>query len=246
MENPDEVDKKEILKFEAMAAEWWNPEGKFKPLHMLNPCRLEYVNSQIKAQFQCNSDPLKPFLGLRILDIGCGGGLLSEPMSRLGASVVGVDPVGKNIKAAKLHAKQTGLDIDYRVSTAEDLLEKKELFDVILNMEVIEHVPNPEKFLETCSGLLKSGGLMTCSTINRNSKSYLWAIIGAEYIMGWLPRHTHEWEKFITPEELSTLLTRSCLELIDTKGFVFNFFKWNWILSSQDFSVNYVTTSVKT
>ena len=245
MKNPDEVDKEEILKFEAMAEEWWNPEGKFKPLHMLHPCRLGYIVSQIKAQFQYETTNSRPFERLRILDIGCGGGLLSEPMARLGASVVGVDPVSRNIKVAQLHAKQVGLNIDYRVTTAEELVENKEKFDVILNMEVIEHVPNPEKYIKTCSELLSSGGLMTCSTINRNSKSYLWAIIGAEYVMRWLPKHTHEWNKFITPEELSLIIKNSGLKLVDTKGFVFNFFRWDWKLSSKDFSVNYVTTSVK-
>ena len=245
MKNPDEVDKEEILKFAAMAEEWWDPEGKFKPLHMLNPCRLGYIVNQIKGNFQFDKDKINPFQGLRILDIGCGGGLLSEPMSRLGASVVGVDPVEKNISVAKLHAKQVGLKIDYRVSTAEDLLEQNELFDVILNMEVIEHVPKPEQYLKTCSELLKPGGLMACSTINRNSKSYLWAIIGAEYVMRWLPKNTHEWKKFIKPEELSLLLAMNNLELVDTKGFVFSFFQWDWELSTSDFSVNYVTTSVK-
>ncbi len=245
MKNPDEVDKEEIIKFAAMAEEWWDPEGKFKPLHMLNPCRIRYIVNQIKGNFQFDKDKINPFQGLRILDIGCGGGLLSEPMSRLGASVVGVDPVAKNISVAKLHAKQVGLNIDYRVSTAEDLLEQNELFDVILNMEVIEHVPKPEQYLKTCSELLKPGGLMTCSTINRNSKSYLWAIIGAEYVMRWLPKNTHEWKKFIKPEELALLLATNNLELVDTKGFVFSFFQWDWGLSTSDFSVNYVTTSVK-
>ena len=245
MKNLDEVDEEEIFKFEAMAEEWWDPEGKFKPLHMLHPCRLGYVVSQIKAQFHCETEKPRPFEGLRILDIGCGGGLLSEPMARLGASVVGVDPVGKNIKVAQLHAKQVGLNIDYRVTTAEELAQNRETFDVILNMEVIEHVPNPKKYIKTCSELLSSGGLMTCSTINRNSKSYLWAIIGAEYVMRWLPKHTHEWNKFITPEELSVIINDSELKVVDIKGFVFNFFRWDWKLSSKDFSVNYVTTSVK-
>ncbi|MAI97296.1 MAG: bifunctional 3-demethylubiquinol 3-O-methyltransferase/2-polyprenyl-6-hydroxyphenol methylase [Rhodobacteraceae bacterium] len=245
MKNPDEVDQEEISKFEAMAQEWWDPEGKFKPLHMLHPCRLGYIVSQIKAQFQFETKKLNPFEGLRILDIGCGGGLLSEPMARLGASVVGVDPVDKNIRVAELHAKQVGLNIDYRVSTAEELLKNNEIFDVILNMEVIEHVPSPEKYVNTCSELLRSGGLMTCSTINRNPKSYLWAIIGAEYVMRWLPKHTHEWKKFITPKELSLILENNRLKLVDTKGFVFNFIQWDWKLSAKDFSVNYVTTTVK-
>ena len=245
MKNPDEVDKEEILKFESMAEEWWNPEGKFKPLHMLNPCRLGYITDQIKVHFNCKLDKMHPFKGLRILDIGCGGGLLSEPMARLGATVVGVDPVGKNIRVAEIHAKQMGLVIDYRISTAEDLLKRKEAFDVVLNMEVIEHVPQPDRYLKTCSELLKPGGIMVCSTINRNSKSYLWAIIGAEYVMRWLPKHTHEWHKFVTPEELGFYLEKNNLKLIDTKGFEFSFFQWDWKISSKDFSVNYVTTSVK-
>ena len=165
-------------------------------------------------------------------------------MARLGAEVLGIDASEKNIKVAKLHAKKNGLNVKYLCASPETL-NMKEKFDVILNMEVIEHVPNPKKYIKTCSELLSSGGLMTCSTINRNSKSYLWAIIGAEYIMRWLPKHTHEWNKFITPEELSLVIKNSGLKLVDTKGFVFNFFRWDWKLSSKDFSVNYVTTSVK-
>ena len=240
-----EVDKDEILKFEAMASEWWDPYGKFKPLHMLNPCRLEYITSQIKTHFNCDYKDLEPFKGLRILDIGCGGGLLTEPMARLGASVVGVDPVEKNIKVAKLHSEKSGLEINYMASTAENLLSKKELFDVILNMEVIEHVPNPQSYLHTCSKLLKKNGLMTCSTINRNYKSYLFTIIGAEYVMKWLPKKTHEWSKFIKPDELFDLTEKSNLKVLDKRGFVFNFLKWDWSLSSQDLSVNYVLTSTK-
>ena len=245
MKKNDEVDKDEILKFEAMASEWWDPYGKFKPLHMLNPCRLEYITNQIKVHFNCDYDNIEPFKGLRILDIGCGGGLLTESMARLGASVVGVDPVEKNIKVAQLHSEKSGLEIDYRVSTAETLLAKKEIFDVILNMEVVEHVPDPKSYLRNCSKLLKKNGLMTCSTINRNYKSYLWAIIGAEYIMKWLPKKTHEWNKFIKPEELSDYIEQSNLKVIDKRGFVFNFIKWNWNLSHQDLSVNFVISSIK-
>tara|TARA_A100001011_G_C14231221_1_gene808918 strand:- start:2 stop:742 length:741 start_codon:yes stop_codon:yes gene_type:complete len=245
MKKNEEVDKDEILKFESMASEWWDPYGKFKPLHMLNPCRLEYITKQIKTHFNCEYNDLKPFTGLKILDIGCGGGLLTEPMALLGASVVGVDPVEKNIKVAKLHSKKSGLNIDYRVSTAEKLLNEKEFFDVILNMEVVEHVPNPQQYLRTCSKLLKNNGLMTCSTINRNYKSFIWAIIGAEYIMKWLPKKTHDWHKFIKPEELFELIEKSNLQVIDKKGFVFNFFRWDWNLSSKDFSVNYVISSIK-
>ena len=178
MKNPDEVDKEEILKFEAMAEEWWNPEGKFKPLHMLHPCRLGYIVSQIKAQFHCENSMSRPFEGLRILDIGCGGGLLSEPMARLGASVVGVDPVSKNIKVAKLHAKQVGLNIDYRITTAEELVENNEMFDVILNMEIVEHVEDVDFFIKESSKFLKKSGVMFIATLNKTLKSYLFAIVG--------------------------------------------------------------------
>ena len=245
MKNPDEVDKEEISKFEAMAEEWWDPEGKFKPLHMLHPCRLGYIVSQIKAQFQCEIAMSRPFEGLRILDIGCGGGLLSEPMARLGASVGGVDPVSKNIKVAELHARQVGLNIDYRVTTAEELVENNEMFDVILNMEVIEHVASPADFLISCHELLKPNGLMICSTINRNIKSYLNAIIGAEYIMRWLPRGTHSWSKFITPDELIDLNDKAGLKTIDKRGFSFNKLLWKWSISNTDLDINYVVSSIK-
>ena len=245
MQSESTIDINEIKKFEAMAAEWWDPKGKFKPLHMLNPCRLEYIIDQIKAEIDWIKDEHKPFLNLRILDIGCGGGLLSEPMARLGASVLGVDPAGRNIEVAKLHAKQVGLEIDYRKTTAEALIEGGEKFDVVLNMEVVEHVPDPKFYLQTCSDLLKSEGLMICSTLNRNLKSYAMAILGAEYIMGWLPKKTHDWNKFITPDELSEYINNSGLKVVDKRGFVFNFLNWDWSLSSSDYSVNYVTSSIK-
>ncbi|MEM0976202.1 MAG: bifunctional 2-polyprenyl-6-hydroxyphenol methylase/3-demethylubiquinol 3-O-methyltransferase UbiG [Pseudomonadota bacterium] len=237
--NPDE-----IAKFEAMAADWWNPDGKFKPLHHLNPCRLDYICKQIATEFGRDLTTERPFDGLRILDIGCGGGLLSEPMARLGASVVGADAAERNIPVARIHAEQSGLEIDYRHTTAEDLAAAGETFDAILNMEVVEHVADPLAFLTACSDLLKPGGLMTCSTINRNPKSFVFAIFGAEYVMRWLPKGTHEWEKFITPEELFDLLREAGLEPVDKKGFTLNFIKWKWEIS-QDMSVNYVTTSIK-
>jgi 2-polyprenyl-6-hydroxyphenyl methylase / 3-demethylubiquinone-9 3-methyltransferase len=239
------VDPAEVAKFEAMAAEWWNPNGKFKPLHMLNPCRLDYITSQIASEFDRDLMAPLPFTGLRILDIGCGGGLLSEPMARLGADVVGADPATRNIPVAQLHADQSGLTIDYRLTTAEDLAASGEQFDVVLNMEVVEHVPDPQSFLTACQTLLKPGGLMICSTLNRNAKSFGMAIIGAEWVMRWLPKGTHDWKKFITPDELAEYIRRAGLDPVDRKGMVFNPVVWSWSLSSRDLSVNYVTASVK-
>ena len=239
------IDAAEIEKFQAMAAEWWNPNGMFKPLHMLNPCRLDYITAQISAEFDRDLASDKPFRGLRLLDIGCGGGLLSEPMARLGADVVGADAAERNIPVARIHAEQQGLDIDYRHTSAEDLVHAGERFDVVLNMEVVEHVADPQAYLDACFQLLKPGGLMVCSTINRNPKSYLMAIIGAEHVMRWLPKGTHEWSKFITPEELYEKLGIAGLKPVDRKGFVFNPVTWSWRLSDRDLSVNYVTASVR-
>ena len=239
------VDPAEVAKFEAMAAEWWDPNGKFKPLHMLNPCRLDYITSQIAAEFDRDLTQPMPFKGLRILDIGCGGGLLSEPMARLGATVVGADAAPRNIPVAQVHAEQSGLQIDYRHTTAEDLAAAGEQFDVVLNMEVVEHVSDPQGYLTACQMLLKSNGLMICSTLNRNPKSFVMAIIGAEYVMRWLPKGTHDWNKFITPDELYALIQGAGLEPVDKKGMVFNPVSWGWSLSSRDLSCNYVTASVK-
>ncbi|UWQ07820.1 bifunctional 2-polyprenyl-6-hydroxyphenol methylase/3-demethylubiquinol 3-O-methyltransferase UbiG [Aliiroseovarius crassostreae] len=239
------VDPSEVEKFAAMAAEWWDPTGKFKPLHMMNPVRLDYITSQIAAEFGRDLSDDKPFAGLRILDIGCGGGLLSEPMARLGADVVGADATERNIPVARAHAEEMGLEIDYRHTTAEAIEEAGERFDVVLNMEVIEHVADPLAFLISCQNLLKPGGLLLCSTINRNPKSFMVAIVGAEHVMRWLPKGTHEWSKFITPDELEDLLAESMLRVVDRKGFVFNPISWQWSISDRDLSVNYVTASVK-
>ena len=239
------IDPAEVAKFEAMAAEWWDPNGKFKPLHMLNPCRLDYITAQIAAEFERDLGHRAAFAGLRVLDIGCGGGLLSEPMARLGANVVGADAAPRNIPVAQVHAAQSGLDIDYRHTTAEDMAAAGEQFDVVLNMEVVEHVTDQLAYLTACQRLLRPGGLMLCSTINRNAKSYAMAILGAEYVMRWLPKGTHDWAKFITPDELYELLRQAGLDPVDRKGFVFNPVTWQWRLSDRDLSVNYVTASVK-
>ena len=245
MQTQSTVDPAEIAKFEAMAAEWWDPTGKFKPLHMLNPCRLEYIVDQVTAEFSRDRSASEPLAGLRLLDIGCGGGLLSEPMARLGAEVVGADAAERNIPVAKVHAAKMGLSIDYRHSSAEALAAAGEQFDVILNMEVVEHVADPQAYLDACAALLKPGGIMIASTINRNPKSYMMAIIGAEHIMRWLPKGTHEWSKFITPDELFAMITDAGLTPVDRKGFVFNPIQWTWSISSRDLSVNYVTASTK-
>ena len=245
MSKASTIDPAEIEKFQAMAAEWWDPSGKFKPLHMLNPCRLDYIASQIAAEFDRDLSMRAPFSGLRILDIGCGGGLLSEPMARLGAEVVGVDAAERNVPVASLHADEQGLSIDFRHATAEDLVAEGETFDAVLNMEVIEHVSDPGAFLSACHDLLKPGGLMTCSTINRTAKSFSLAIVGAEYVMRWLPAGTHQWSRFITPDELFGLLRQARLEPVDRTGFVFDPLGWRWRLSDRDLSVNYVTTSLR-
>ncbi|MDO8883585.1 bifunctional 2-polyprenyl-6-hydroxyphenol methylase/3-demethylubiquinol 3-O-methyltransferase UbiG [Pseudotabrizicola sp.] len=245
MESQTTVDPAEVAKFEAMAAEWWDPNGKFKPLHMLNPCRLDYITGQIAAEFDRDLTKPLPFKGLRLLDIGCGGGLLAEPMARLGADVVGADAAPRNIPVAQVHAAQSGLAIDYRHTTAEAMAAAGEQFDVVLNMEVVEHVSDPLAYLSACQQLMVPNGLMICSTLNRNPKSFLMAIIGAEHVMRWLPKGTHDWKKFITPDELCDLIRSAGLDPVDRKGMVFNPISWSWSLSSRDLSVNYVTASVK-
>ena len=243
MSRASTVDRSEVEKFQAMAAEWWDPSGRYKPLHMLNPCRLDYIASQIAVEFDRDLSRSAPFSGLRILDIGCGGGLLSEPMARLGAEVVGVDAAERNVPVAALHADEQGLSIDYRHAAAEDLVDEGESFDAILNMEVVEHVSDPGAFLTACHDLLRPGGLMTCSTINRTARSFALAIVGAEYVMRWLPAETHQWSRFLTPDELFGLLRQSGLEPVDRSGFVFDPLGWSWQLSDRDLSVNYITTS---
>ncbi len=239
------VDADEIAKFEAMATEWWDPHGKFRPLHMLNPCRLDYITAQMAAEFGRDLTQARPFDGVRVLDIGCGGGLLSEPMARLGANVVGADASERNVRVAQAHAERMKLKVDYRHTTAEGLCAEGETFDVVLNMEVVEHVSNPHAYLAACAALLGPGGLMVCSTINRNIKSFMLAIIGAEYVMRWLPIGTHDWSRFLTPDQLADLLGQAGLDVVDSKGFVFNPVSWSWSVSDRDLTVNYVTSSIR-
>ncbi len=231
------INKKEIEKFSNMAAEWWDPEGKFKPLHKFNPIRIKYIKENIIKEFQLKNKKY-PLSGINVLDIGCGGGLLSEPMCRLGANVTAIDASNKNIAIANLHAKKNNLKINYICSSPEKLKTTKK-FDVILNMEIVEHVEDVDFFLKSCANLLKKNGLMFVATINKTLKSYIFAIVGAEYVLRWLPIGTHEWEKFVKPEELKSILIKNNLNLKKIDGMNFNFLKDEWNVS-KDLSVNYI------
>ena len=231
------INKKEIEKFTKIAEEWWDPEGKFKPLHKFNPIRINYIKDNIIRTLKLKNKK-KPLEKVKILDIGCGGGLLSEPMKRLGADVVGIDASDKNINVAKLHAKKNNLNIKY-ICTSPEKLKTNIKFDVILNMEIIEHVEDVDFFLESCAKLLKKNGIMFVATLNKTLKSYLFAIIGAEYILRWLPIGTHEWEKFVKPDDLINILKKYNVELNSLDGMKFNPLKDEWSLSS-DKSVNYI------
>ena len=236
------INKKEIEKFSKMASEWWNPEGKFKPLHKFNPIRIKYIKQNIINNFKLKNKT-KPLSGISILDIGCGGGLLSEPMARMGASVTGIDASDKNIKIAKLHSKKNKLKISYLCSSPEKLKLKKK-FDVILNMEIVEHVEDIDFFLKSCSKLLKKNGLMFVATINKTLKSYAFAIVGAEYVLRWLPIGTHDWEKFVNPEDLKKILKKYNLFLDKMDGMNFNILKDEWNIST-DLSINYIGKFIK-
>ena len=236
------INKKEIEKFSRIAEEWWNPEGKFKPLHKFNPVRISYIKDNIISSLKLKNKK-KPLEKVRILDIGCGGGLLSEPMTRLGAKVVGIDASEKNINIAKLHAKKNNLKINYLCASPETLNTKKK-FDVILNMEIVEHVEDVNFFLKSCSTLLKKNGIMFVATLNKTLKSYLFAIVGAEYVLRWLPIGTHEWEKFVKPNDLVNILKKYKLKLDALDGIKFNLISDKWTLSS-DKSVNYIAKFIK-
>ena len=237
------INKEEIQKFSKLADEWWDVNGKFKPLHMFNPIRIEYITDNIKNHYKIKKDKANFLEGLNILDIGCGGGLISEPLARLGGKITGIDASKKNIDIAKLHSKKNGLQINYLNNSPEQLNEK-EKFDIILNLEIVEHVEDINLYIKSCYKLLKKNGLMFTATLNRSFTSYIKAIIGAEYILRWLPIGTHDWNKFIKPEELEKLLNKEKFSTLDIKGLKFNPFLKKWKKSS-DLSVNYIFRSLK-
>mgnify|MGYP001167578725 CR=1 FL=1 len=236
------INKKEIEKFSKIAEEWWNPEGKFKPLHKFNPIRISYIKENIIKTFKINQKKT-PLMNIELLDVGCGGGLLSEPMCRLGAKVTAIDASKKNIGVAKLHSKKNNLNINY-ICTSPEKLKIKNKFDVILNMEIVEHVEDVNFFLKSCSKLLKKNGIMFIATLNKTLKSYIFAIVGAEYILRWLPIGTHEWEKFLKPEELVSILKKNNLTLDRVDGMKFNLITDKWSISD-DQSINYITKFIK-
>ena len=238
------IDPAEVAKFSAMAAEWWDPAGKFAPLHKFNPVRLAFIRAETVQHFGREARGLRPFEGLSLLDIGCGGGLLSEPMARLGFAVTGVDASDKNIGTAKAHAAQSGLAIDYRAASAEKLVEEGAVFDVVLNMEVVEHVADVGAYLAACTRLAKPGGLTFVATLNKTLKSLALAKIGAEYVLGWLPRGTHDWNRFLPPSDLKKLLEETGLTVLKTQGVSFDPLSWDWRLSS-DVDVNYMIVAKK-
>lgn len=238
------INDDEIARFGAMAEQWWDPKGKFKPLHKFNPVRLSYIREQVLSHFGKDGTLRRPFAGLSFLDIGCGGGLLCEPMARLGAEVTGADASGRNIGVAKLHAEQSDLRIDYLETTAEALAEAGAQFDVVLNMEVVEHVDNVPLYLKSCAELVKPGGLMFLATINRTPKAFALAIVGAEYVLGWLPKGTHTYSKFLTPEEIEAQLKANHLSIRDRTGVVYSPLNDQW-KKSRDMDVNYMLLAEK-
>lgn len=244
MTSSPSIDPAEVARFSAQAAHWWDPDGPFRPLHRFNPARLAYIRDQLCTHFGRDGRGPAPLNGLRLLDIGCGGGLVCEPMHRLGATVTGTDASHENIAAAQAHARMQGLNIDYRGSSAEALAAAGERFDVVLNLEVIEHVADRSAFIGACAQLLKPGGIMILATLSRTLKAYGLAVLGAEYVLGWLPRGTHDWNKFVTPEELSALLTAQGLSVSGRTGVTYQILTGRWALSP-DMDVNYMLCAVK-
>jgi len=242
---PPSIDPDEVAKFTAMAEEWWDPKGKFRPLHRFNPVRLGFIRDTVLSHFQRDPQQRRPLSGLTCLDIGCGGGLVSEPMTRLGASVTGVDTSPENINTAFIHAQQEGLDIDYRAGTIEELITSNTpAFDIVLNLEVVEHVADPDQFLRDCARLVKPGGVMIVATLNRTAKAFALAIFGAEYVLGWLPKGTHEFSKFLRPEEVTKPLRQAALNVAPPQGVSFNPVLGAWRLS-EDTKVNYMLVACR-
>ncbi|MPY73736.1 MAG: bifunctional 2-polyprenyl-6-hydroxyphenol methylase/3-demethylubiquinol 3-O-methyltransferase UbiG [Alphaproteobacteria bacterium] len=239
------VDDGEIAKFAAMAEEWWDPDGKFRPLHRLNPVRLEFLRDRIADRFGRDTRADRPLAGLTVLDVGCGGGLLCEPMARLGAAVTGIDAGAGNVEIARAHAEAMGLSIDYRFAAAADLSAAGRTFDVVLNMEVIEHVADRDAFLCDCARLVRPGGLMFLATLNRTPKAYLLAIVGAEYVLRWLPRGTHAWRRFVRPSEMAASLRRAGMTMTELAGIVYDPPKDGWKLAPHDLDVNYMAVAAK-
>jgi 2-polyprenyl-6-hydroxyphenyl methylase / 3-demethylubiquinone-9 3-methyltransferase len=238
------IDPDEVEQFARLGAQWWNPRGPMAALHKFNPVRLGYIRDQAVAHFSRDPKKLDCLSGLRILDIGCGGGILSEPLARLGAQVVGADPSEENIAVASAHARESGVSVDYRATTAEDLAMQREQFDIVLAMEVVEHVTNVDDFVATCAAMVKPGGLMIAATLNRTMKSFALAIVGAEYILRWLPRGTHQWDKFVTPEELERALAAGGLRVTAERGVIYNLLADRWQLAD-DMDVNYMMVAAR-
>lgn len=239
------VDHTEIAQFDRIAPDWWDPDGMFKPLHQMNPLRIGYIRDRVVAHFHKDDDSLIPFAGLRLVDVGCGGGLLSEPMCRLGARVTGIDAGGEGVAVARAHADGIGLDIDYRVQTAESLAASGERFDIVLALEIIEHVADVDAFLAALSDLAAPGGLVILSTLNRTRTSYVKAIVAGEYVLRWLPRGTHDWRKFLRPSELAAGLRTVGLTVDDLSGMSYNPIAGRWSLSRRDLSANYIAAATK-
>lgn len=237
------VDRAEVDKFSALAAHWWDPRGAMRPLHEMNPCRLGYIRDQLVAETAGVPGRLRALEGLRLLDVGCGGGLLCEPLARMGAQVTGLDPADAALAVARTHAEASGLAIDYRAETVGALAARGERFDAVLAMEVIEHVPDPAGFVADCAAVLRPGGLLILSTLNRTPASWLVAIAGAEYVLRMLPRGTHDWARFVTPDELDGLLEMAGTSPVDRTGMVFDPLRGEWRLSARNLSVNYVATA---
>jgi 2-polyprenyl-6-hydroxyphenyl methylase/3-demethylubiquinone-9 3-methyltransferase len=238
------IDTAEVRRFSRHAGDWWNPRGPMAALHKINPLRLAYIRDQTAARFDRDPKVIDCLKGMRMLDIGCGGGILSEPLARLGATVVGADPAEENVEIARAHAEDSGIAVDYRATTAEELAEAGESFDVVLAMEVVEHVADVGMFIGTCASMVRPGGLMIAATLNRTLKSFALAIVGAEYVLRWLPRGTHRWDKFVTPRELERAVERHGLRVIGERGVVYNPLADRWQLSS-DLDVNYMLAAAR-